>query len=305
MNYIPLTPQRALTVDALYSVHYFEYASGFTFAGESHAFWEMLYVDKGAVTVTAGDQQIELTSGKAIFHTPWEFHALSAGRGTAPDLVVVGFSTTSPAMDFFTDNKVLDIGTEERVLMGRIVEESKAAFSTPLNDPTTTTLVRRENAPFGGEQRVAAALEELLIRLIRRQKGGPEGREEADSPEAKWLASMEDYLRQRLDRPLTLEEICRDNLIGRSQLQKRFHDLTGGGVMAYFAKLKMETARRLIREGRLNVTQISACLGYQSVHYFSRHFKQHTGMSPSQYAGSVKMLSGLPGTPPDDRANNV
>ena len=54
MNSLPLVPQRALTVDALYSVHYFEYASGFTFAGESHAFWEMLYVDKGAVTVTAG-----------------------------------------------------------------------------------------------------------------------------------------------------------------------------------------------------------------------------------------------------------
>ena len=302
MNYHPLLPHREILVDALYSVHYFEYASGFTFAGESHAFWELLYVDKGALLVTAGDQQLELSSGQMIFHPPGEFHALSAAGGSAPDLVVVGFSAQGPAMDSLR-SRITIVGAEERALMGRIVEESSAAFSTPLNDPTTTALIRRETAPFGAEQRIVSALEELLIRLVRQKLGAPKSvsADQADH----WLAGITDYLRARLDRPLTIEQICRDNLIGRSQLQKRFHDQTGVGVMAYFAKLKIQMARRLIREGNLNVTQISARLGYQSVHYFSRHFKQHTGMSPSQYAKSVKMLSGLPGTPLDDRTNNV
>ena len=302
MSYQSLIPQRAITVDALYSVHYFEYASGFTFAGESHAFWEILYVDKGSVLVTAGERRVELTAGQLIFHPPGEFHALSASGGTAPDLVVVGFSASGAILAPLW-GLVTSVGAEERALMARIVEESTAAFSTPLNDPTTHALLRREDAPFGAEQRIVCALEELLIRLVRHQTGTPRG--SSPAPEDQWLLSMTEYLRARLDRPLTIEQICRDNLIGRSQLQKRFHDQTGGGVMAYFAKLKIQMARRLIREGSLNVTQISARLGYQSVHYFSRHFKQHTGMSPSQYAKSVKMLSGLPGTPVDDRANNV
>lgn len=304
MSYVPLLPQRPITVDALYSVHYFEYASCYAFAGESHAFWELLYVDKGSLRVTAGERELELTAGEVIFHRPGEFHALSASGGTAPDLVVVGFSSQSEAMGFFC-GRTARLGPEERALLGRIVEESTAAFATPLNDPSTTALIRRANAPFGGEQRIAAAVEELLLRLIRGQKGLKESAEETDSPDAQWLHQMEDYLIGHLDRPLTIDTICRDNLVGRSQLQKRFHRLTGGGVIAYFTKLKMKAARRLIREGELNVTQISVRLGYQSVHYFSRHFKQHTGMSPSEYARSVKMLSGLPGTSADDRANNV
>ena len=302
MTYQALVPQRPITVDALYSVHYFEYASGFTFAGESHPFWEILYVDKGTVLVTAGDRQLELSSGQIIFHPPGEFHAISAADGTAPDLVVVAFSVQGRAMEQLW-SQVVSVGAEERACMGRMVEEAVLAFSTPLNDPATARLERREDAPFGAEQRITAALEELLIRLVRQQLGAPGAADGA--AEDRWMAAMEDYLLARLDRPLTIEQVCRDNLIGRSQLHKRFHDQTGGGVMAYFSKLKIQRARQLIREGSLNVTQIAACLGYQSVHDFSRHFKQHTGMSPSQYAKSVKMLSGLPGTPLDDRPNNV
>ena len=92
----------------------------------------------------------------------------------------------------------------------------------------------------------------------------------------------------RYDRPLTLEEICRDNLIGRSQLQKLFHTYTGGGVMEYFGNLKIQAARRMIRDGRLNFTQIAARLGFQSVHYFSRRFRKVTGMSPRE----TRQLSG-------------
>ena len=74
--------------------------------------------------------------------------------------------------------------------------------------------------------------------------------------------------------------------------------------MSWFGALKIQAARRLIREGRLNFTQIAARLGFQSVHYFSRRFRQATGMSPSEYERSVKMLS-EGGPAPDESANNV
>ncbi|MEG2842596.1 MAG: AraC family transcriptional regulator, partial [Ruthenibacterium sp.] len=46
-----------------------------------------------------------------------------------------------------------------------------------------------------------------------------------------------------------------------------------------------------IREGSHNFTEIASMLGYNSIHYFSRHFKKVTGMTPSEYASSVKVLS--------------
>ena len=193
-------------------------------------------------------------------------------------------------------------GEAERALLARIVAESAAAFATPLNDPYAAVLERRRQAPYGGEQLLCAALEELLIRMIRRGAApAPAARSRED---AGALEQVMDYLSARLDRQLTLEEICQDNLVGRSQLQKLFHTHTGGGVMEYFIGLKMQAARRMIREGALNFTQIAARLGFQSVHYFSRRFRQVTGMSPSEYERSVKMLLELGGVYPDDRANN-
>ena len=301
-TYHPLRLKRPLSIQELYSVHYFEYTSSYAFAGESHDFWELLYVDKGLVRVTAGDTAYDLGQGQLIFHAPGEFHALSA-LGVAPDLVVVSFQCDSPHMAFFR-GLVTFAGEGERSLLARIVEESGAAFSTPLNDPSTTTLQRRAQAPFGGEALLAAALEELLIRLIRRQSA-PAVQLDSCRAEDDNLNRVLRYLEQRVEHSLTLEQICRDNLIGRSQLQKLFHSHTGGGVMEYFSRLKMQAARRMIREGRLNFTQIATRLGFQSVHYFSRRFRQVTHMSPSEYAQSVKMLSELPGVSADDCAKNV
>ena len=301
MAYLPLLPQRPIHVHEIYTVHYFEYAGSYAFSGESHDFWELLYVDRGTLRVTAGDQVWQQSRGQMIFHAPGEFHALSA-TGVAPDLVVVSFGCNSPDMNFF-QGLITTAGEAERALLARIVEESTAAFSTPLDDPSTQSLQRREISPFGGEQLVCAALEELLIRLIRRrEQPAPPLTAPGGDESLKRVAS---YMEQNLDRPLTLEEICRDNLIGRSQLQKLFHTYTGGGVMEYFGNLKIQAARRMIRDGRLNFTQIAARLGFQSVHYFSRRFRKVTGMSPSEYARSVKMLSELPGVSADDSANNV
>ena len=85
MYYQPLTPRRPLQVREIYTVHYFEYTSACSFPGESHDFWELLYVDRGELQVTAGEQTCRLGRGRLIFHAPGEFHALSAvGGGAGP-----------------------------------------------------------------------------------------------------------------------------------------------------------------------------------------------------------------------------
>src|SRR5699024_10871525 len=107
-----------------------------------------------------------------IFHAPGEFHALRATGTSAPNLVVVSFYCDGPDMARF-EGRVDNAGDAERALMARIVEEGAAAFSTPLDDPATTAMERSPDAPFGAEQLLGAAIEGLLISLLRRDGAAP------------------------------------------------------------------------------------------------------------------------------------
>ena len=102
---------------------------------------------------------------------------------------------------------------------------------------------------------------------------------------------MVDYLEAHLGGHVTIEQVCRENLIGRSQLQKIFREQSGLGIIEYFSLMKVNAAKQLIRTNKMNFTQISEQLGYTSIHYFSRQFKKVTGMTPSEYASSIKAMA--------------
>lgn len=291
MPFTPTVISRPVRVDRVVTVHYFEYSSSYYFEGEQHDFWEFVYVDKGEVDVLAGDRELRLGRGSLLIHPPGEFHALRATGSSAPNLVVASFFCEGDALARLGEGPY-PMGEAERALIGGIVAEAERAFATPLDDPTTTALERRPDAPLGAEQLVAAYMEELLIRLLR--AGAPEprgaGPMEPQSRNEVFLR-VDAYLAERLSQTLTLDRICRDNLVGRSRLQQIFHAETGGGVMEYFGRRKIEAAKEMIRRDDGNFTEIANRLGYQSIYYFSRHFKKVTGMTPSEYASGVRALA--------------
>ena len=46
MYYRPTVMEETLNVQEIYTIHYFEYYKDYMFKGESHDFWELLYIDK-------------------------------------------------------------------------------------------------------------------------------------------------------------------------------------------------------------------------------------------------------------------
>lgn len=98
---------------------------------------------------------------------------------------------------------------------------------------------------------------------------------------------MEEHIHEHLSIP----QICKDNLIGRSLLQQVFRDNTGYGIIDYFSLMKINAAKRLIRDGEMNFSQIADHLGYNSIHYFSRQFKKLVRMTPSEYAASIRQAA--------------
>ena len=61
-------------------------------------------------------------------------------------------------------------------------------------------------------------------------------------------------------------------------------------AIRYCRNRKIDIAKQLLREDNLNISQIAERLGFSSVHYFSRTFREISGKTPSEYARSAKAI---------------
>lgn len=299
MGYVSVRLDDSIHIDELYTVHYFEYMNNFSFEGERHNFWEFLYVDKGEIGVTADNNYSLLKKGDIIFHKPNEFHTVKATENSAPNLVVISFATSSPAMHFF-EGKLLRIDELGRNLLADIVFEARNCFSCRLDNPYLQHMTKKAPSAFGAEQMLRLHIEHLLIHLIRINTGMISPKNKMNQIPPKSTKTRNDceifnrvvnYLENNIHSHVTIEQICHDNLVGRSQLQKIFREKSSKGVIEYFSSMKIDAAKQMIRTNRMNFTQISEQMGYTSIHYFSRQFKKITGMTPSEYASSVKAMA--------------
>lgn len=291
MEYGKTLMHDAITIRRIVSIHYFEYARDYVYAGERHDFWEFLHVDKGEVEVMAGETCYHLQEGDIIFHKPDEFHNVWANGRVAPNLVVMSFECKSPAMKIF-EKKILRLGDTERDLLVRILREARSAFLSPLDVTELYQLDPNPEASCGAEQIIRQSLEQMLILLIRRGRGETSPirttssvKERSDN---RIVLDAIQFMEDNVKRKLTFAEICGHTLQSGSALKVLFRRHVGCGVMTYANRLKIDVVKRMIRESGLNFSDISEAMGYSSVHYFSRQFKKAADMTPSQYARSAK-----------------
>ena len=231
MGYNGVELKDSISVGRIYSIHYFEYMSDFSFEGEFHDFWEFICVDKGEVGVTGGSSFTVLKKGDVAFHQPNEFHNVKATGDSAPNLVVVSFQCRSEAMRFFK-KRILKIDETERNLLASIIIEARRCFDCRLDDPYLQNMPQKESDMFGSEQLIRLFLEQFLIHIIRRysnpiifDKKLPKAATQKTTKnrsDNEIFNRVVDYLESNISSHVTIEQICRDNLIGRSQLQKIF-----------------------------------------------------------------------------------
>lgn len=284
-----------ININELVTVHYFEFAKDYRFAGEEHDFWEFVYVDKGEITAYSGTVAHKLSAGDIIFHKPNEWHTLVGNGNTAASVAIISFKSHSAAMNGFY-GKIFKTGSSQRTLLSKIISEASSAFDTPLSTLITPKLHRRKNAPFAAEQMVKLYLCELLISILRNEKT-PRTTSLKHNFSSGIFNEITLFMEKNIDEKLTLDIISQHAGISKTALKQLFHEQSDCGACEYFMRMKIDRAKTYIREENYNFTQIAEFLGFDSIHYFSRCFKKFVNMSPTEYAGSIRAFTEEAATP--------
>ena len=283
MEYVMTKLDNAVSVDGIYTVHYFEYAKDFAYSGEVHNFWELVYADKKSLYVTAGASEIHLAVGQMYLHRPNEFHNIRCDGSHAANSVIVSFSSDCEAL-LSIAGMVIDCTSEEKRLLGGMIKEAESVFSTPLGVPYIRIMQKSGKGAFGGEQLIRLYLEQLLILLVR--GNGRENSQKVGSDD-KVLAKICDYLEQNIHRPLCFSDIVKHFNLSASVVKSIFREQMGCGVMECFNRIRVDAAKELIRESDQNFTEIAASLCFGSSQYFTTVFKRISGMTPTEYRASA------------------
>lgn len=286
MNYKGTVIKPSLNIEEIYTIHYFEYVIDFDFPGELHDFWEGVYVDAGEVTITAGIEKTVMKQGEFFLHRPLEFHSIACNGSTANAIV---FSFSSGCKELFSiAGKAIKCSDNEKLLLSRIIDEGKNAFSDPLNDVYTEKLHPAKNSLFGAAQCLKNIMELLLIDMIRSQ--ATKTKTVSYSPTLIQMQEICEYIDSHIYEPLKFEDLCDRFSMSKTVLKKLFRESLGCGAMEYYNKRRISAAKRMLREKKYSITEISDILQFSSIHYFSRKFKQATNMSPMEYQRSVSSL---------------
>ena len=105
--------------------------------------------------------------------------------------------------------------------------------------------------------------------------------------ESNLVYEVKRFLGERVEEKISLSDVCSCFGVGKTALMKKFKNECGIGVIEYFMGLKLEAAKELISTTSLNFFEISEKLSFSTPSYFSKVFKDWTGMSPTEYSRRV------------------
>lgn len=262
--------KRSFRIESLDPIAYHEMEPGFLFPGESLAAAKLTYVDQGQIHSVADGTDLLLQRGDLVLYAPGQWHMQYADMTEAPRFVTMTFH--APNADF-----------------SPLINQK---FSLPQNLTALLQQILREQDRMDdlSPDIILASVELLLLQLLRRRSAPVQGLKTSYAlhSENEIIRRAQQYVSAHIRDKLTVPLVARKVDVSPSYLTALFHKHLEISPGEYIRRVKLQESKHLIREGKLNFTEIAAALNYSTVHHFSRQFKEKFGITPTDYAKSIK-----------------
>ena len=263
--------RRQIQISSIYTFFYQEKEKGFTFPGESHSPLELTYVDKGALHSVADGRDILLEQGDLVIYGPDQWHMQYADVDMSPSYITITFDLAGEYPQELVNRKFTIPQSAVPILQRMLRELDRMdAFTSDM---------------------VICMLQMLLLELLREQVN-PAGTKlrttNAVNSENEIIRRAQQFISEHVREKLTVPLVARHVDVSPSYLTALFRKNLQISPGEYVRRIKLQESKQMIREDNMNFTEIAAALQYSTVHHFSRQFKEKFGITPTEYAKSVR-----------------
>ena len=266
-----LRMEHKLHVAGIYTFFYQEKEQGFLFPGESHPMAELTYVDQGALHSVADGQDLLLKQGDLVIYGPGQWHMQYADIGVAPRFVTISFELGGVDLAPLLNRKFTAPQAVVSVLQSMLREQER------MDDYSSDIILSQLN---------------MLLLLLLRESASPKSCKlqtaNAVHSENEIIRQAQQFISTHIRQKLSVPLVARQVDVSPSYLTALFHKNLQISPGEYIRRIKLQESKQMIRENNLNFTEIAAELQYSTVHHFSRQFKEKFGITPTEYAKSVR-----------------
>ena len=255
-----------LRAEAVYASFSREEERAFLFPGGANPMTELLYVEQGSLHSVADGRKQFLQPGDFVLYGSNQWHMQYADTEVSPRCLRIFFEVQG------------DITT----LLNR-----KFTASGNLEHLFRQLLQEQERTEIFADEMILALLNQLIL-LLRRQVEGRPLPDNRMKGEYRIIHQTQLFVSNHVWEDLSVPFVARHVDMSPSYLTALFQKHLAISPGEYIRRVKLQESKRLIRENKLNFTEIAADLQYSTVHHFSRQFKEKFGMTPSEYAKLVR-----------------
>ena len=152
--------------------------------------------------------------------------------------------------------------------------------STAFEDTFGKMMLEYSLKKSGYEYYCAALLLQLLTVISRKFELS---KINVDRESEKRINHALEIMYRNISTDISVDELAKECCLSAGHFSHLFKDVVGVSPHSYMIFLRMEKARDLLLGTRLPIREVGEAVGCPDQNYFSRLFKKHTGMSPSEF----------------------
>ncbi|SHH89717.1 AraC-type DNA-binding protein [Clostridium grantii DSM 8605] len=250
---------------------------------------EIIYVDKGTISMKIDTQDFQLNTGDICIINPNQVHYGISANNTycSVKLLVISYDILSMELNNPIYERYIEPLNSGRLLLPNVIPHISTKKDTPTwqlecHQSISKLLSCISQDYIGKELAIQSSFLMLLATLYRSDKLIGKA-----FIQNKTLSTREmnilNYLEEHFTESISIPVLASHFHVSEDYFYKLFKKITGQTPIKYILQLKIQYAKQLLKTTDISISDIGFQIGFESTSYFSKTFKKLTGFTPMTY----------------------